>query len=79
MTDRPLSGAYGEPPEREAVKRRLRAESWRFDPQIEHLNSLIERGAIVPTASQRMELGYYQVGKEAARDEGMDTTGGDAA
>jgi len=73
MTDYP---SHREQPEQ--TRLRLAAESWRFDPEMEHVAALKrDRPEVYDRLSPNthMSLGFYEHGKAAAREQGIDTTG----
>ena len=62
----------------EATRRRLTAEAWRFDAEMERVAALKRRHPEVYDrlpATSHMSLGLYQNGKAAAREHDLDTTG----
>ena len=62
-----------------ARKQRDNARNWKFDAGYEKLLGLKESrpeafDGLPPT--MKMSLGFYQIGKDAAKAEGMDVSGG---
>ncbi len=73
MTEYP---SHNETPEQ--TRKRLAAEAWRYDAEMEHVAALKrDRPEVYDRLSPNthMSLGFYEHGKAAAREQGIDTSG----
>ncbi len=67
-----------EPTDQEAIQLKLRAEAWRFDPEMERAAALKrDRPEVYDRLSPttHLGLGFYENGKSAARQLGINTSG----